>query len=307
MFLKLDNAEIGYQKSLLSKANAELYLGEVALLIGDNGVGKTTLLKSILGQLPLLDGKIIIDGKSSKELSSSEIASKIAVVYSKATLPANYTVYDLVSLGKFIHYPFYFNLNKEDKISVEQVIENLGLSIYKHKKLTELSDGNLQKAFIGRALAQNSPFILLDEPTTHLDEKNKIQILQILRELAVNSNKLILFSSHDWRLAKEFSDKIWYLSNGELKSGITEEILLENKELINPELFTFSNHFRPPTISAPKNEAEMMYSFLQKNINFDLSEVSVLYKDTIWHISKDNFQHSATNFEELLKILQNIH
>jgi iron complex transport system ATP-binding protein len=119
----------------------------------------------------------------------------------------------LISLGKYIHYSFYFKLNETDKLEITEIINKLNLSEYQNKKLTELSDGNLQKAFIGRALAQNSPFIILDEPTTHLDEENKLTILSLLRNLAKSENKLILFSSHDWRLAKEFSDKIWWIKD----------------------------------------------------------------------------------------------
>ena len=218
MFLQLKNTTIGYKTPLIKGVETNLQLGEVCLLIGNNGVGKTTLIKSILNQIPLLGGDIFIHQKNIKPLSSKEIAEQIAVVFSKSQIPANYMLTDLISLGKYIHYPYYFELNKTDKQEVEGIIESLNLTQYKNFPLQKLSDGNLQKAFIGRALAQNSPMIILDEPTTHLDEENKIIILKLLRKLTKNHNKLILFSSHDWRLAKEFSDKIWLVNDGKLEA-----------------------------------------------------------------------------------------
>ena len=207
MFLQIKNTTIGYQKPLISEVNASLDFGDVCLLIGNNGVGKTTLIKSILNQIPTLKGDIFINDKNVKKLTDKEIAEQIAVVFSKAQIPANYTTEDLISLGKFIHLPYYYKLEKEHLKDVNNIISQLKLEEYRTTSLQKLSDGNLQKAFIGRALAQNSPVIILDEPTTHLDEENKIIILKLLRDLAKNHDKIILFSSHDWRLAKEFADK----------------------------------------------------------------------------------------------------
>ena len=111
------------------------------------------------------------------------------------------------------------SLTDEDEAEIEQIIEKLNLSTYKNHLLSELSDGNLQKAFIGRALAQNTPMIVLDEPTTYLDEENKLIILELLKDLAQKQNKLILFSSHDWRIAKDFSDKLWWIKDEKILTG----------------------------------------------------------------------------------------
>ena len=303
MFLELNNTEIGYQKPLVSGISTGLNLGEVCLMIGNNGTGKTTLIKSILNQIPLLKGEILLDGKNIQKLSAKEISRQVAIVFSKSAVPPNYTTTDLVSLGKYIHYPYYFDLSNEDKKEVESIIRELHLESYQDLNLTQLSDGNLQKAFIGRALAQNSPFIILDEPTTHLDEENKIAILKILRNLAVKHHKLILFSSHDWRLAKEFSDKIWYIKDQKLYAGIAEEILLKHQELIQPRLFNFEKHFVPPVISAPKLETEMLYSFLQKNHRKNLSELHFQFSDGVWSIKKDDICHDFHNFSEISNYL----
>ncbi len=307
MFLELKNTTIGYKTPLTKGVETSLDLGDICLLIGNNGVGKTTLIKSILNQISLLSGEIFINQKNIKILSNKEIAEQIAVVFSKAQIPSNYNLTDLISLGKYIHYPYYFELNETDKQEVEEIIESLNLSQYKNFSLQKLSDGNLQKAFIGRALAQNSPMIILDEPTTHLDEENKIIILKLLRNLAKTQNKLILFSSHDWRLAKEFADKIWLINNEKLDAGITEDILLKHNELLNPKLFHFNEEFVPPQIFAPILQKEMLYSFLQKNFKKNLSTLKFEFKDTFWEISNDTFHQKYNSFEEMIHLIENSH
>ena len=305
MFLQLKNTTIGYKTPLIKGVETSLKLGEICLLIGNNGVGKTTLINSILNQIPTLSGEIFLRNQSLKRLSQKEIAEQIAVVFSKSQVPSNFTLTDLVALGKYIHYPYYFNLNKSDIQEVEEIIESLNLTQYKDFPLQKLSDGNLQKAFIGRALAQNSPMIILDEPTTHLDEENKIIILKLLRNLAKNHNKLILFSSHDWRLAKEFSDKIWLVNDGTLEAGIAEEILLKHNELLNPEVFRFSEDFVAPQIFAPQLEKEMLYSFLQKNFRKNLSSLKFEFNDPFWVISIDEIQRKLNSFKEIAEFIAN--
>ncbi len=307
MHLQINQANIGYNKSLISNINTNLNLGEVCLLIGNNGVGKTTLIKSILHQIPVLSGEIFINDKNVKNLSVKEISENIAVVFSKSVIPQNYTVEDLISLGKYIYYPFYFELKKEDREEVSEIISALDLDQYKHTLLRNLSDGNLQKAFIGRALTQNSPIIILDEPTTHLDEKNKIIILKTLRKLAQEHHKLILFSSHDWRLAKEFADKIWYVKDSQLYSGIVEDVLLQHDELMNPSLFQMNESFVAPKIIAPDFYKEMLYSLLQKNINKDLSSFSFELRNDFWLISNDSTKQQCESFEEIINFMKTIY
>jgi len=307
MHLQIRQADIGYNETLISNANADLDLGEVCLLIGNNGVGKTTLIKSILHQNPLLQGEILINNKNIKDLSVKEIAENIAIVFSKSVIPQNYTVEDLISLGKYIYYPFYFELKNEDREEVKEIIQELDLTQYKNTLLRNLSDGNLQKAFIGRALTQNSPIIILDEPTTHLDEKNKLIILKTLRKLARQQNKLILFSSHDWRLAKEFADIMWYIKDHHLYSGIVEDVLLHHEELTNASLFQVNENFVAPTIKSPQLQKEMLYSLLQKNFQKDLSSFDFIFQESIWEILHANKSYKCESFEEIVKLISKLH
>ena len=306
MFLEIKNTTIGYQKPLISEVNASLDFGDVCLLIGNNGVGKTTLIKSILNQIPTLKGDIFINDKNVKNLSDKEIAEQIAVVFSKAQIPANYTTEDLISLGKFIHLPYYYKLEKEHLKDVNNIISQLKLEEYRTTSLQKLSDGNLQKAFIGRALAQNSPMIILDEPTTHLDEENKIIILKLLRDLAKYHNKIILFSSHDWRLAKEFADKIWFINDEKLEEGLAEDILLHNDLLTNPRIFTINENFVSPIIDAPFLEKEMLYSALQKNFKKDLSGIKINFKGNFWEVNYLQFTDKCHTLENIIKTIKNI-
>ena len=305
MFLELKNTTIGYKTPLIKGVQASLDIGDICLMIGNNGVGKTTLVKSILRQIPVLNGDIFIDGKNINNTSSEDIAKLISVVFSKGEIAQQYTVYDLIAFGKYIHYPYYFKLKKEDKLEILDIIRNLHLEDFTNTYLHQLSDGNMQKAFIGRALAQNSPIIILDEPTTHLDEDNKIMILKLLRNLAENHQKLILFSSHDWRLAKEFADKIWFLKDKKLQHGIAEDIILNNAELAAPQLFNIHQNFVPPKISAPDLQKELLYSFLQKNYQKDLSNIEFSYLIDNWKITFNNKEHFADKFEDIIPILTN--
>ena len=307
MHLEIRQANIGYDKTLISNAHADLKLGDVCLLIGNNGVGKTTLIKSILQQASLLNGEILINQKNIKDLSVKETAENIAVVFSKSNVPQYYTVEDLISLGKYIYYPFYFELKKEDRDEISHIIDELDLAQYRHTLLKNLSDGNLQKAFIGRAIAQNSPVIILDEPTTHLDEKNKLIILKTLHRLAKEQHKIILFSSHDWRLAKEFADKIWYVKDNQLFSGLVEDLLLQHDELTNVSLFQVNENFVPPSINAPQVHKEMLYSLLQKNFEKDLSALHFEYKNSFWEILIGSSKQQYESFEEIVNFIKNIH
>lgn len=307
MFLELKNSTIGYKTKLIQEVTTSLDKGEICLIIGNNGVGKTTLIKSLLHQIPLLSGELLLNQQNIKTLSYQSIAEQIAVVFSKAQIPMHYTLKDLISLGKYIHYPYYFELNEKDRQEVENIIESLQLGAYKDFPLQKLSDGNLQKAFIGRALAQNSPMIVLDEPTTHLDEENKIMILQLLRNLAKDQKKLILFSSHDWRLAKEFADKIWLIKDRRLFSGITEEILMHHEELMNPKFFDINPSFVSPPILAPSLAKEMLQSFLRKNFKKDLSGIKFNFKDGFWEVQHHDSKEICNSFKDISDLIAKYH
>lgn len=298
--LSLQKVSIGYSQPLVSDIEATLQRGEICLLIGNNGQGKTTLFKSILGQLPVLKGSIFIDNQNLQKITPKRIAKQISVVFSKGNIPVNYTVRDLVSLGKYIHYPYYFKLSKNDEKNIEQIIDRLDLTIYLKTPLVHLSDGNLQKAFIGRALAQNTPVIILDEPTTHLDEDNKKSLLKLLRSLAKDDHKTILFSSHDIYGASEVADTIWAIQDGRLKPGLAEDMLLEHIRSSKPHS-TAENLF--PTITAPDLEKQLLKNALSKNLTRYLSSYQITFHNHLWLCRLNNKEDQFSSISQLIKFL----
>lgn len=301
MFIQLKNLQIGYDKPLITNINTYLKQGDVCLIIGNNGIGKTTLIKTLLRQIPILSGEIFINNKNLKKSSLDDISKLISIVFSKAEIPNNYTTNDLISFGKFTHYNYYIKLSQKDNQEIENIIKKLNLENYKNHYLKTLSDGNFQKALIGRAIAQNTPFIILDEPTNHLDEQNKISILKILRNMAKKMGKTILFSSHDWRLATKFSDKIWYIKEKTLFSGLTEDILNQHSELTEMN-FLENIPLVLPKIIAPNIQTELLISFFKKHIQRDLSNYSFEYKNEFWIINNKDI---CRNFEDLLNLFNN--
>lgn len=303
--LELKNAGFGYQSLLVQGASAQLRLGELCLIVGSNGVGKTTILKTLLGQIPLMEGAIDLLGTPLHQYSVKELARHISVVFSSSPRESSLTVRDLIALGRFIHYPFYFSLTSKDQLYVQEIITQLQLEPYAHLTLEKLSDGNLQKAYIGRALAQNTQLILLDEPTTHLDEANKIMILNLLRKLSREENKLVLFSSHDWRLAKEFSDTMMLVDQGALLYGLTEDVLYARTQLLEPILFDVSSSFVAPRILAPAIFKELLYSTLQKHVEKDLSTFQFTWNEPFWEVEGESMHRKFTSFEEIVAFLNN--
>lgn len=193
---------IGYEKHIVQKElTFALQAGELVCLIGANGCGKSTLLRTLAGLQPPIDG--------------SFVAENLAIVLTERVSMDNTTVHDIVALGRYPYTSFMGTLKAEDEQAIEAAMEQVGLNTlrrdgkpYKQVFFNALSDGEKQRVLIAKALAQQTPVILLDEPTAHLDIPNRIQVLRLLRDLAHQQGKTILLSTHELDLALQLSDRI---------------------------------------------------------------------------------------------------
>ena len=226
---------IGYrtgkqEKIVHEHLNFQLHAGELTCLLGANGTGKSTLLRTLSASQPALSGKLDIMGKPLTEYTEKERSRTIGVVLTDKTFAGGLSVYELVSLGRQPHTGFFGRLNKEDKRIIEEAMEHVGIAHKAHSYTAELSDGERQKAMIAKALVQECPLILLDEPTAFLDVVSRIEIMHLLHRLAVEQQKAILLSTHDIEQALVLSDKLWLLSKEHgLQTGVTEDIILNHQ------------------------------------------------------------------------------
>ncbi len=208
----------------------ELYPGELTCLLGPNGAGKSTLLRTLSGSQPVLAGEIRVQEKAISSFSERELSRKIGVVYTDKTQAGGLTVYEVVALGRHPHTGFFGRLHREDRRIINEALESVGIVHKAGNYMAELSDGERQKVMIAKALVQECPIILLDEPTAFLDIVSRIEIMSLLHEIAVRHQKTVLLSTHDIEQALVLADRLWLLSRSEgLYTGVTEDVVLSGR------------------------------------------------------------------------------
>ncbi len=227
--LELRNLYIGYaddtKRSIVAETlNASLPRGVLACLIGANGVGKSTLMRTMAAFQPPLRGEVCIDGKSVADYSAKELSEKIGVVLTERNMSADLTVEEVVGLGRIPYTTFWGTLTQADRRIVDEALAWVAIEELRYRKLHQLSDGERQKVMIAKALAQQTPVIFLDEPTAFLDYPSKIAMMQLLRRLAHEQHKLILLSTHDLEIAFQTADYIWLLQQDGLQTGTLDEL-----------------------------------------------------------------------------------
>lgn len=196
---------------IASAISFQLQKGELAAIVGINGIGKSTLLRTLGRFQPLISGSIKIEGKESSTYDDLQMASKVSVVLTESIASKNLSVYELLALGRQPYTNWLGKLADTDVFIINKSIALLELEPFLDKKCFQLSDGQLQRVLIARALIQDTDIILLDEPTTHLDLYHKVQILKLLKSIAHETNKTILFTSHEIELAIQLCDKMLIL------------------------------------------------------------------------------------------------
>src|SRR5688500_241523 len=216
----------GKENILLKDLNLTLRSGELVCFMGQNGIGKSTLIRTLAGLQQPLSGKIAY--KISHQNSAlSALPHQLAVVLTDRITAINMTVYDLVAFGRYPYLDWTVKLAPRDIDLIKRTLEEFRIVHLTDKKIHELSDGQLQMVMIARSVVQDTPIILLDEPTAHLDLNNRLEIMNLLRNLAHRLNKAVLVSTHELDLALQTADLIWLAGQRQgIVTGIPEDLVL---------------------------------------------------------------------------------
>lgn len=233
--LEFKNLHIGYQKMLFEVKSLELHSGQLVSVIGKNGTGKTTFLNTILGINKPLQGSMNFDNRNTQQLKRDERVKIFSHVSSKFDGVDYLSVYDLIAMGRAPYTNILNQLRDTDKKVIDNVLKKLNLTHLKDKSTTQISDGERQIAVIGKALAQQTRVIVLDEPTAFLDYTNRRKVIRILKEIAIEQDILILITTHNLDLCIEFSDLILAVNADEKSIKLYHENT--NKDLLIEEVF----------------------------------------------------------------------
>lgn len=211
--LSTSNLSIGYatnkEKNYIAQnVNLHLQSGKLIALIGANGIGKSTLLRTLTGIQKPLSGAVFLNEKNIQSYKPLELAQQLSLVLTEKLPPSNLTVFELIALGRQPYTNWVGKLSEEDCTKIHEAMELTQINHLATKRHFEISDGQLQKVLIARALAQDTPLIILDEPTTHLDLLHKVAVFKLLKKMAHKTGKCILFSTHDIDMAIQLSDEM---------------------------------------------------------------------------------------------------
>lgn len=231
--LHAHDLSIGYKKGtkrgtkVAGPLELAVYPGQLICLLGPNGAGKSTLIRTLAGLQPMLGGNVEIAGESIQQLKPTAMARKLSMVLTDSVRTGNLNVYSLVALGRYPYTGWLGTLSAADKKIINWAMEATKTTAFLHRKMDQLSDGEAQKVMLARALAQDTPLIILDEPTAHLDLPNRIELMRLLHQLARQTDKAILLSTHELDLALQAGDQLWLLdADGKIKQGVPEDLVL---------------------------------------------------------------------------------
>ena len=233
--LETRDLTIGYRRRskgdirLAHGLNLQLQRGKLFGLLGANGVGKSTLLRTLAGRHKPLAGRVLLAGQDLAALSPLALARRLSIVLTQAPQPGLMNGYALVALGRHPHSDWLGRLSREDHVTVAWAIEAVGAADLAEMPLAELSDGQRQKLMIARALAQDADIMLLDEPTAYLDLPRRVETMQLLRQLARSAERAILVSTHDLDLALRSCDQLWLMSDAGIITGAPEDLVLDGR------------------------------------------------------------------------------
>lgn len=230
--IRLTNLSIGYKtkqgvRTVVRDITAGIRSGELTCLLGQNGIGKSTLLRTLSAFQPKLGGSIVINGRELESYTDRELAQTIGVVLTERPDVQQMTVEEMVAMGRSPYTGFWGRLDEDDRREVRSAMELIGISGLRERLVVTLSDGERQKVMIAKALAQQTPVIFLDEPTAFLDYPSKVEMLLLLRRISREARKTIFLSTHDLELALQVADTMWLMTPEGLYIGTPRELASE--------------------------------------------------------------------------------
>jgi len=231
--LNTKNLTIGYQqkkqdKIVFSDINISIKKGKLISVLGKNGIGKSTLLRTLSKVQKPISGAIYFEGKALNSYSENALSKKLSLVLTERLPESQLTVFELIALGRQPYTNWMDTLSEVDLMKINTAIDQTEINHLKNNRFYELSDGQLQRVLIARALAQDTEVIILDEPTAHLDMHQTIHIFSLLQKLVQETKKTIIISSHEINLALQLSDEIILLTENKVQFGTTTALILEN-------------------------------------------------------------------------------
>jgi iron complex transport system ATP-binding protein len=282
---------------LFNKINLSMAAGQLVCMMGPNGSGKSTLIRSLAGLQPILGGRLSHSDKK-----------HVAVVLTDKVNSPHMTVEELIAFGRYPHQDWMITQAQNDKEIIEKVIAQVGINHLVKRKLYELSDGQMQMAMIGRALVQQTPVLLLDEPTAHLDLNNRLGIMNLLRKLAREEDKAILVSTHELDLALQTADIVWLTSGAKIKQGMPEDLVLDGSF---DDVFKFKGFdlktgrvehvaFRNKTVGLHGSGPELLWTknALERN-GFEVSDRA----STSLHVREKNWLIDGRSFGTIAEVI----
>lgn len=260
-YFKTEQMSVGYQgKPLIENIEIRLNKGEILTLIGPNGAGKSTLLKSIAKQLKLTGGAVYLDQKEMAQMSGAELSQRMAVVFTEKLKTEFMTCEDVVATGRYPYTGYLGILSKEDHAIVEEAMELVHVTEIREQDFTKISDGQKQRVMLARAICQEPELVILDEPTSFLDVKYKLEFLSILQEMKEKKGLTVIMSLHELELAQKISDQILCLNGTYVeKYGSPEEIFTSGyiKQLFGITTGSFDEENGNMELEPPKGKAEL--------------------------------------------------
>jgi iron complex transport system ATP-binding protein len=232
--IHIKNLSVGYQDGneknmVISNLNTNVMSGELIGVIGQNGIGKSTLLRTITRLQEPISGQVLIHGKDISEYHRTAFSQKVSFVSTEIVKLNHCTVRELVAFGRSPYTNWFGKIEHRDELIIDEAIEMVGLSALASRNINQISDGERQRVMIARTLAQDTDIIVLDEPTAFLDLPNKFEVVHLLSDLTRKKGKTILFSSHDLTIAMKEADRLWLIMPDKFIDGSPEDLVLQHK------------------------------------------------------------------------------